>query len=115
MTTMEAIAFTDRRPEFRHLDSVARYANMTPEERMAYDADLKAYRDMMGQLEFSEMQGFSKGEEVGMAKGMAKGEAKANMDVIYNLDQMGMSVEIISKAVNMPIDKIKSILSARSN
>ena len=44
---MERMAFTQEKSLFRELGDMAAYAALSEEDRMAYDADLKAYRDMM--------------------------------------------------------------------
>ncbi len=50
MPKMERMAFTKEKSLFRELGDMAAYAALSEEDRMAYDADLKAYRDMIGQL-----------------------------------------------------------------
>ena len=43
---------------FDRLDEMeSSYATLSDADRMAYDADLKAYRDLRGQLDFAEARG----------------------------------------------------------
>ena len=48
MPKMERMAFTQEKSLFMELGDMAAYAALSEEDRMAYDADLKAYRDMIG-------------------------------------------------------------------
>ena len=49
MPTMDIMAFVDEKL-FDDFEKMAEYAAMCPVDRMAYDANEKAYRDLMGQL-----------------------------------------------------------------
>lgn len=72
---METMPFTHQNRLFTRLSDVASYANLSPEDKLAYDADLKAYRDLVGQLTFAEARGMERGIERG------KNEMKAEMIV----------------------------------
>ena len=62
---MSRYTFTQENRLFSRLADMASYANLSPEDKLAYDADLKAYRDIMGQLSFAEARGIEKGIEKG--------------------------------------------------
>jgi len=96
MPTMEKMAFTQQKSIFERLDSVAAYAALTEDERMAYDADVKAYRDMRGQIEYAEARG--------------KAEGIANM--IKGMASQGIAIDIIASIAKMTVDKVKKILSS---
>lgn len=78
---------------FDRLDEMeSSYATLSDADRMAYDADLKAYRDLRGQLDFAE----------------ARGEAK----MIREMARQGISLDMISQVAKMTVDKIKRIISS---
>lgn len=82
---------------FDRLDEMeSSYATLSDADRMAYDADLKAYRDLRGQLDFAE------------ARGEARGEAK----MIREMARQGISLDMISQVAKMTVDKIKRIISS---
>ncbi len=91
---MEIMPFIQKDRLFRRLSSVASYANLSDEDKMDYDADLKAYRDIVGQLSY--------------AKAEEREEGKAEM--IVNLVKAGLPIEQIAVIANMAIDKVRKIL-----
>lgn len=81
---------------FDMLDKMeASYATLSEADRIAYDADLKAYRDLRGQLEYAE------------EKGRRESEAK----MIREMARQGISLDMISQIAKMTVDKIKRIIS----
>ena len=99
MHNMDTIAFAHKGNIFNQLDEMAAYANLSPEDRLAYDTEVKAYRDMRGQLEYA--------EDKGRAEGLAKGRA----ELIQSMFNVGMPIETIASIAKMTVDKIKQILS----
>lgn len=85
----------------------ASYATLSEADRIAYDADLKAYRDLRGQLEYAEEKGRREGEARGEAKGRRESEAK----MIREMARQGISLDMISQIAKMTVDKIKRIIS----
>lgn len=74
------------------------YASLSKEERMAYDADLKAYRDFTGQLEYAKMEGRAEGKEHERAQ------------IIRNMAESGADIDLISSLTKIAIDEVKRIL-----
>ncbi|MBD5311532.1 MAG: hypothetical protein HDS13_05160 [Bacteroides sp.] len=103
---MDTVAFLDQNDLFKDLDSMASYAMLSEQDRRAYNADLKAYRDMRGQLEYAKMQGIEKGIEMSIEEGIEKNRA----DVVKELWHHGMSVDFIADVVKVSVDKVKKIL-----
>ncbi len=66
MPKMERMAFTQEKNLFRELGDMAAYAALSEEDRMAYDADLKACRDMIGQLVCAKEDGREEGRKEGL-------------------------------------------------
>ena len=57
----------------------------------------------------------AKGKAEGMAEGMTKGEMLKAKEVALNLYKMGLSVEIIAKAVEANVDTVRQWLGAATN
>ena len=104
---MDIMAFVDEKL-FDDFEKMAEYAAMCPVDRMAYDANEKAYRDLMGQIEYATMEGEARGE----ARGEMKGEARAKAQIVRNLSKQGVDLNFIATAVDLPVDKVVNILSS---
>lgn len=98
--------FTQQKNHFDRLSSVASYASLSREDRIAYDADLKAYRDMMGQLSFAEARGLKQGLE----QGLERGKEKEKAEIVRRMALDGLSIDTIAKYAGVAVDKIKHIL-----
>lgn len=101
MSKMERMSFTEQNRLFKSLDDMAAYANLSDAERHAYDADVKAYRDWRGGLEYAMRNG--------MNKGRAEGRAEERIDIARKLKQIGLSIEDIKKTTLLSEEEIKSL------
>lgn len=64
---------------------------------MKYDESIKVYRDNLVTLEFAEQ------------KGRAEGKEEGKEETARNLKKMGVSLEIISEATGLSIEKIEAL------
>ena len=116
---MDIMAFVDEKL-FDDFEKMAEYAAMCPVDRMAYDANEKAYRDLMGQLEYAttegRAQGRAQGRAEGRAEGLAEGEergiAKATHNMILKMHQQGLSLDTISAVTGLSVENIKNTVSS---
>lgn len=99
---MEGIAFAKERELFARLEKVASYAALDEEERRRYDADLKAYRDLKGQLEYALSRGWQQGREEGMEKEREK--------MIFSMAAEGLDIDMIAKISKLSKEEVKAIL-----
>lgn len=102
MTTMDAMAFVDDKI-FEKFEKLASYANLTKEERWDYEANLKAYRDLMGQLQYA--------KQSGEAQGIAQGKIQEKKEMVHEMARQGLSLDLIAKIAKISVDKVKQILS----
>ena len=102
MSTMEGLAFSRERQLFARLEGVASYAALGESERRAYDADLKAYRDMMGQLEYA--------RESSLRRGREEGREEEKIKIVKSMADNGLSISLISEIVGLPQSRIKEIV-----
>ena len=116
MPTMERLAFTNNNKLFKQLEERVSYATLKGSDKSTYDADLKAYRDMMGQLEFALDQGWKRGLEKGMAQGMAqgmeKGEKIMKERMVKSMAEKGLDVQIIAAIAEISVDAVKAMLKS---
>ncbi len=89
--------------------SEAQYASLNTEERRAYDADLKAYRDITNQLAYADLKGEERGFGKGFNKGRQEGETNEKHRIARNLKKLGMSTSDISSATGLSESEIKSL------
>ena len=73
----------------------------------------KKYLVSEGRLEERYMEGRYEGIGIGEERGMQKGMLNTKKEVIYNLSSMGISVEDIARAVNMPSEEVLDILNKK--
>lgn len=99
MPTMDTMAFVTHNELFDKFEKMASYAALSPEDRMVYDANVKAYRDLRGQLEYSKKEGRKEGIKEG------------KIEMVHNLAKQGISLDIIAAAAEMSLDEINSILN----
>ncbi|WP_449435451.1 Rpn family recombination-promoting nuclease/putative transposase [Pedobacter steynii] len=85
-------------PDFEKLFSLARYANLTKEERDMYNASLKAKWDNKNVLDYAVEQGVERGRE------------EERLKIAINLiSKMDASDEVIADLADLPITKIKEL------
>ena len=88
--------------KFAHLDLVESYESLDEDARREYDADVKAYRTIVGQLKYAALKGY--------AEGYAEGRAEACSDMIEKMYSFGESVMDISRIFNVDESVILRIL-----
>ena len=99
MPKMERMAFTQEKSLFRELGDMAAYAALSEEDRMAYDADLKAYRDMIGQLVCAKEDGREEGREEERFK-MVRAMAQNGLDLNQITAIAGISIAEAERILN---------------
>lgn len=108
METMEQLAFIKEHGLFKGLSEMTEYAALDKEQRRAYDADLKAYRDLNSTLHFAASDGFAKGE----VKGRKEGRAEEKKKTARLLHSKGMDLDFISQITGLTHDEIQNVISA---
>ena len=92
-------------PVFTWLAQMSDEASLSKEERIKYDAALKAYRDTYAVMEGQYEEGMKKG----MEKGMEKGEMNERLKNAKNLKENGVAVEIIAKSIGLSVEEIEKL------
>lgn len=98
---------------FQKLASVADVASLTQKERMAYDENLRIYRDtvavMEGQYLEGKAEGEAKGRAEGKAEGRAEGRAEGKAETARKMRTLGLSDDIIMQATGLTAEEIDKL------
>ncbi len=110
---MKDIAFKKENPIFEELAKKARVAALTPDERLEYVRSLKAYRDYHNIIRSNYIDGERAGEKRGIAigekRGIAMGEKMGVEMTARNMLQMGLPMDVISKATGLSSERLSSL------
>ncbi len=66
--------------------------------------------DELSMKEAARREGLAEGHASGLAEGLAEGERKKAVEAVHGLFANGVSVEIIAKSLNMPLDEVRNII-----
>ena len=101
----------DNKPEalrheiFTRIFSACEIAKFSEEKRIQYDQDMYDERRHMGEINTARRIG----HEEGVAEGRAEGRAEEKIETARNLMQLGVDIETISKATELPVEAIKNL------
>lgn len=96
METMETIPFAKPGSTFSRLGEMASYANMSDEEKFAYDQDLQVYRDYKNTIDYAKEQG----------------EKEGRNQMVRSMYANGLPVDVIAKISKLSVDEVKQILAS---
>ena len=112
---------------FQRLFSIAKVAQLPPEERQVYEHSLKDYRDFMSAQDTAHFEGYQEGELVGIEKGkqlgleegkqlgleegkqlgLEEGALRKAQAIAQNLLRLGsLSIEQIAEIAGLPIEAV---------
>ena len=114
---MQLMPFTEEFPVFAQLREKAREFNLTKEEQVQYEYELRNFIAYDGGLFLAEENGFKKGEAKGKAEGRAEGKAegraeaeakaqKEKLETARKLKELGIDINIISEATGLSPEEI---------
>ena len=90
---------------FQKLASIADVASLSKQERLAYDENLRKYRDTIAVMEGQYLEGMEKGE----VKGRAEGRAEANCDNARRMKAKGFSASDIAEITGLTTEEIAKL------
>ena len=109
---------------FEHLARLAAVADLSEENRIAYDKALDRYRvnliveederrrneEMRRKAAEEGMkEGRKEGRKEGLKEGLEKGEKKKQLEIACNLKKAGISIEVIAVSTGLTIEEIETI------
>ena len=117
MQTLKDIPFKEEKPIFKKLEKIADLTSLSKEERRMYDADIRAYRDRLAQINSAKRkamregkaEGRAEGRAEGEAEGRAKGERNKQIEMVRNMKAEGIPVKVISKVSGLSVEEIEKL------
>lgn len=109
MEVLERMPFEKKNFIFAKLAEIAEVRKLKPEEKIAYRASLKHYRDSYSVIKTAKEEGRAEGRAEGIEKGIEKGEHNKAIAVAQNLKQMGLSTTDIQKVTGLSLDDIEHL------
>ena len=95
---------------FQKLASIADVASLNKQERLAYDENLRKYRDTIAVMEGQYLEGLEKGLEKGMEKGMEKGQLSEKKETVIRLRDMGLTIDQIAQGAGITVEEATKLL-----
>ena len=87
------------------VEDIKDIAALSKEDRMKYDEAIKVYRDNLVTGAYARNEGRAKG----YAEGYAEGRAEEKLDNARNAKRLGLSPDVISRALGLSIDEIDAL------
>ena len=94
---------------FQKLASIADVASLNKQERMAYDENLRKYRDTIAVMEGQYLEGMEKGEEKGRAEGRAEGREEEKLENARKMKNKGFDIRDIVEITGLTIEEIEKL------
>ena len=94
---------------FKKLASIADVSSLSKKERLAYDENLRKYRDTVAVMEGQWLEGHAKGVAEGHAKGVAEGIDDNRRDNARRMKADNMPTELIAKYTGLSVETINSL------
>ena len=101
MDVLKRMPWMAQEAVFQKLSSIADVASLSKDERIAYDENLRKYRDTVAVMEGQWLEGH--------AKGVAEGAEDAKRDNARRMKADNMPVELIVKSTGLSIEEINSL------
>lgn len=108
---------------FSRLEELAAVANLSLEDRIAYDKALDRYRvsriveedareaGWKKGLAEGRAEGLAEGRAEGLAEGLAEGQAKEKVAIARNLKSLGLSTAQIAQATGLTEEEVESTVN----
>ena len=89
------------------------YVRFNSENTLIFEEKLEQFKGKIYPMGIEQLllhQAEVKGEKRGEKRGEKQGSENEKLDVVRNARLNGLSVEVISKIVNLPIEKVRALL-----
>ena len=96
-------------PLFTRLFLLAEIGNFTPEEHKQYLKSLENMGDYDNIINTTAEIAEKKGHEKGRAEGRIEGRIEGKVETARNLIELGLEVEVISKATGLSVEEIQKL------
>jgi predicted transposase/invertase (TIGR01784 family) len=90
---------------FKSLFDTAQIANLSREERQAYENSLKYYRDMVGVIDTAHEEGIQKG----IQQGIEQGRRREKLTIARTMREAGSSLEFIAQITGLSREDLQTL------
>ena len=90
---------------FQKLASIADVASLNKQERLAYDENLRKYRDTIAVMEGQYLEG--------LEKGMEKGQLSEKKETAMRLRDMGLTIDQIAQGAGITVEEATKLLDKK--
>lgn len=94
---------------FKKVFRIAELAQLSQEDRQAYEDSLKYYRDLKNSLDTAFEEGKTEGRMEGEQIGLQKGEYRKARQTAEKCLQKGMSIEETAELTGLSIEEVRQI------
>ena len=105
MEKLKEIPWQAQNELFVELSKVSSVAALSPEERFAYEENLRMYRDNLACAEAAYLDG----HDAGFSEGRESGFTEGKIDVAKKLFACGMSDAQIAEITELPLEKVREL------
>lgn len=105
MDVLERMPWLAQDAVFQKLASIADVASLSQKERVAYDENLRKYRDTIAVMEGQYLEGMEKG----IAKGRAEGRAEERLANARSLIANSIPLDVIVKSLGLSAEEIEQL------
>ena len=105
MDVLERMPWLAQDAVFQKLASIADVASLSQKERVAYDENLRKYRDTIAVMEGQYLEGMEKG----VAKGRAEGRAEERLANARSLIANSIPLDVIVKSLGLSAEEIEQL------
>ena len=101
MDILERMPWMAQNAVFQRLSEIADVASLNKEERIKYDANMKAFRDTLAVMEGQYLEG--------REDGLAEGHKVAKYEDALKMKTKGYAVEDIAEITGLTVEEIKEL------
>ena len=106
---MDEIPVCLQQPIFQKLFNIAEYINLTKEEQMSYDQDLKNKWDSYSALAYAKEEGIQAGIQKGIQKGIREGFQEGIQEVALKMKDADMPLDQIANFTGLSIEQLADL------
>lgn len=112
METFNRLPKEAQRAVFKKLASIASLAELSPEERIAYDHDIKVYRDILT-IQNEEKRRIEDAETRGEQRGMEQGKIQEKLEIARTMLDNNAPLDLVILYTGLTADQIADLINKK--
>jgi predicted transposase YdaD len=109
MDVLKRMPWMAQEAVFQKLASIADVTSLNTQERLAYDENLRKYRDTVAVMEGQYAKGMMEGHAKGVKEGHAKGSFDKALESARSMKADKMPVELIAKYTGLDMETVNNL------